>query len=174
MTDTWSVTWAVLPNGFAATGKARLSLVPTLRVLTSTGELGDSPVAAWPTLIAGLSGVQLSAANSDRPIEARIVSAKPRQDLWTAMFGVTTAVDVEEPDPEPPMFAEVATGLHYAAVAESVQAVYAAVGAEGRVAATHPALDLVRGLGAWSATPAGARVKALPADAQRALDAQVG
>lgn len=171
MTDTWSVTWTVLPNGFGDSGRARLSLVPTLRVFTSTGVLGDSPVAVWPTLIAGLRRLQLTSSTSSAPIEATVVSEPPRQELWNALFGLETAVDIEEPAPEPPMFASVATALHYRAVADSVRTLYAGVDEQGRMPRTDPALDVVRGLAQWSATPTGARVKALPASAQRALDA---
>ena len=60
---TWSVVWTLLPNGFEplAPGappttprRARLSLVASLRNAGPGTTLGASPLARWPTFVAGL------------------------------------------------------------------------------------------------------------------------
>ena len=59
---TWSVVWTLLPNGFEPLApvrphhprRARLSLVASLRNAGPGTTLGASPLARWPTFVAGL------------------------------------------------------------------------------------------------------------------------
>jgi len=162
--DTWSVTWTTLPHRITTAGRARLSLVPSLRVSADTGQLGDTPVHGWPTLVAGLTGVRFE-VRGGRPVEGTIVSEKPRQDLWNALFAVTTPVDVDPSGPETSVLAQAETAVHVRPAVESLRAIYAGVLAEsatGVLPTEHVAWDAVRGLAAWSFTKSGVRLGTAP------------
>ncbi len=110
--NTFTVTWTVLPDGFAADGDARLSLIPTLRAATDDGRLGDSEAAHWPTTVAGLGPLAVLVADTGRRIPAQLITPPPDRQLFGALFGPHTPVDTVLTD-DGPIFAPVVTAVHY-------------------------------------------------------------
>ena len=63
--------------------------------------LGASPLARWPTFVAGLGPLSV-VVNTGRPSElvpATVVSPAPDQALWDRLFPPTTPVDAYKDDP---------------------------------------------------------------------------
>ena len=97
---TWSVRWMALPNGFnPANGRARISLVASPRHAGPPTVLGASPLAQWPTLVAGLTRLTVVVHPSGQRIPATVVSARPDQALWDRLFSPTVPLEADTDEP---------------------------------------------------------------------------
>src|SRR5215217_5043943 len=91
---TWSVYLTVLPNGFnPANGRARLSLVASPRLAGPSTTLGQSPLARWPTIVAGMDQLSIVTSATKQRMPVTVVSPTPDQALWDRLFAPTTPMD---------------------------------------------------------------------------------
>src|SRR4051794_13945403 len=91
-----ALTSLALPNGFdPQSGRARLSVFLSPRLTPDDGDdrlAQFDDFADWPAALRIGTVRFLATVDGQNEIEAQVVSAPPRSDLWKALFGADTFV----------------------------------------------------------------------------------
>ncbi|HEY5151493.1 MAG TPA: hypothetical protein VIJ23_17085, partial [Mycobacterium sp.] len=171
----YSLISIVLPNGFAADGRAKLSLVFAPRVLsTPTGTLSGTPLTNWPAVVRPLiKPMQLRVITDDPTptlIPLQLDGALPDSGLWTTLFPPSTPVDTRGRGTD--ALGNVTAAQSYVQAANDIDAIYAGNGGGAGGPATERGrltveqrLDALAGLAAAPDPAARARLVASPAAA---------
>ncbi|MFG1661391.1 hypothetical protein ACGFIY_33335 [Micromonospora chersina] len=171
-TSAYSVLFTLLPNGFTADGRARLSLVASPR--PKPGRLDETAVMRWPDIVTAMgTRFLVLTAGGAAPITATVVSPKPSLTLWTSLFPAATPVG-EPVDPLSDALGGEVETTSYSAEHAFISELYQQVldsSATGSVNAGHPAMQALTALNAVRPRSAGAASTALKAaDIQDLLD----
>jgi len=126
--------WTVLPDGYAEPGVVKLSMVVSLRVAADSGKLGDLPgLLDWPAQVRVFDTVNVLVDGAASPVAAKVVSDEPRSELWTALFGPDTPVQLDGGG-EVDDIAGVGSSVLFRPLTQTLRGIYSGATAEGAAA----------------------------------------